>query len=200
MITKVELKFITVVDGELFATRINGVLPIHELCVRSWAIQMLVLGLTMKVMALEDQTSQFGWRMSTVVELKNHWLIAITTGGGEVVIATTPMMWVCLVWIVSICIIGYSVIVALTGLPIGYSVIVALTGLPIGYSVIVALTGLPIGYSVIVALTGLPIGYSVIGASPTLASRPLKYWCYRPCTKYYDKNRITYACNDNSMV
>ena len=43
---------------------------------------------------------------------------------------------------------------------IGYSVIVALTGLPIGYSVIVALTGLPIGYSVIVALTGLPIGYS----------------------------------------
>ena len=58
--------------------------------------------------------------------------------------------------------IGYSVIVALTGLPIGYSVIVALTGLPIGYSVIVALTGLPIGYSVIVALTGLPIGYNVI--------------------------------------
>ena len=42
---------------------------------------------------------------------------------------------------------------------IRYSVIVALTGLPIGYSVIVALTGLPIGYSVIVALTGLPIGY-----------------------------------------
>ena len=39
--------------------------------------------------------------------------------------------------------------------PKGYSVIVALTGLPIGYSVIVALTGLPIGYSVIVALTGL---------------------------------------------
>ena len=31
----------------------------------------------------------------------------------------------------------------------------------IGYSVIVALTGLPIGYSVIVALTGLPIGYTV---------------------------------------
>ena len=30
----------------------------------------------------------------------------------------------------------------------------------IGYSVIVALTGLPIGYSVIVALTGLPIGYT----------------------------------------
>ena len=55
--------------------------------------------------------------------------------------------------------IGYSVIVALTGLPIGYGVIVALTGLPIGYSVIVALTGLPIGYSVIVALVGLPIGY-----------------------------------------
>ena len=58
----------------------------------------------------------------------------------------------------------YSVIVALTGLPIGYSVIVALTGLPIGYCVIVALTGLPIGYSVIVALTDLPIGYSVIVA------------------------------------
>ena len=57
--------------------------------------------------------------------------------------------------------IGYSVIVALTGLPIGYSVLV---GLPIGYSVIVALTGLPIGHSVIVALTGLPIGYGVIVA------------------------------------
>ena len=55
--------------------------------------------------------------------------------------------------------IGYSVIVALTGLPIGYSVIVALTGLPIGYSVILALTGLPIEYSVIVAQTGLPMGY-----------------------------------------
>ena len=58
----------------------------------------------------------------------------------------------------------YSVIVALTGLPIGYSVIVALTGLPIGYSVIVALTDLPIGNSVIVTLTDLPIGYSVIVA------------------------------------
>ena len=65
---------------------------------------------------------------------------------------------------------GYSVIVALTGLPIGYSVIVALTGLPIGYSVIVALTGLPIGFSVIVALTGLPIGYSVIVALTGLHS------------------------------
>ena len=68
--------------------------------------------------------------------------------------------------------IGYSVIVALTGLPIGYSVIVALTGLPIGYSVIVVLTGLPIGYSVIVALTGLPIGYSVIVA---LTGLPIGY-------------------------
>ena len=58
----------------------------------------------------------------------------------------------------------YSIIVALTGLPIGYSVIVALTDLPIGYSVTVALTGLPIRYSVIVALTGLPIRYSVIVA------------------------------------
>ena len=57
--------------------------------------------------------------------------------------------------------VGYSVIVALTGLPIGYSVIIALTDLPIGYSVIVVLTGLLIGYSVIVALTGLPIGYSI---------------------------------------
>ena len=38
-----------------------------------------------------------------------------------------------------------------------YSVIVALTGLPIGYSVIVALTSHPIGFSVIVALTGLPM-------------------------------------------
>ena len=43
---------------------------------------------------------------------------------------------------------------------IGYNIIVALTGLPIGYSVIVALTGLPIRYSVIVALAGLPIGYN----------------------------------------
>ena len=32
----------------------------------------------------------------------------------------------------------------------------------IGYSVIVALTGLPIEYSVIVTLTGLSIGYSAI--------------------------------------
>ena len=39
----------------------------------------------------------------------------------------------------------------LIGLSMGYSVY-------IGYSVIVALTGLPIGYSVIVALTGLLIG------------------------------------------
>ena len=46
-------------------------------------------------------------------------------------------------------------------LQMGYSVIVALTGLPIGHSVIVALTGLPIGHSVIVTLTGLPIGYIV---------------------------------------
>jgi len=63
------------------------------------------------------------------------------------------------------CSIGYSVTVALTGLPIGYSVIVALTGLPIEYSVIAALTGLPIGYSVIVALTGLPIGYMQCNSS-----------------------------------
>ena len=120
---KVELKYFTVVDGELFATHISGVLPIHELCVRSWVTQMLGLVLTMKVMALEDQISQFGWRMSTVEELKNHWLIAITTGGGAVVTATTPMMWACLVWIVSAC----SVIVALTGLHIGYNVIVGLS-------------------------------------------------------------------------
>ena len=65
----------------------------------------------------------------------------------------------------------YSVIVALTGLPIGYSVIVALTALPIGYSVIVALTALPIGYNVIIALTGLPIGYSVIVALTGLSYR-----------------------------
>ena len=58
--------------------------------------------------------------------------------------------------------IGYSVIVALTCLPIGCSVIVALTGLPIGYSVTVALTDFPKRYSVIVALTDFPIGYSVI--------------------------------------
>ena len=64
--------------------------------------------------------------------------------------------------------VGHSVIVTLTGLPIGYSVTVALTGLPIGYSVIVALTGLPIGYSVIVALIGLPIGYNVIVAQTGL--------------------------------
>ena len=60
-----------------------------------------------------------------------------------------------------------------------YSVIVALTGLPIGYSVIVALTGLPIGYSVIIALTGLPIGYSVIVAlisSPFISFRFINHW------------------------
>ena len=66
----------------------------------------------------------------------------------------------------------YSVIVALTGLPIGYSVTIALTGLPIGYSVMVATSiGSPyriqcnsssnrspyrIQMSVIVTLTGLP--------------------------------------------
>ena len=98
---KVELKFITVVDGEQFAIRIDGVLLIHGLCVRSWDIRMLVRTLIMKRMALEDQTNQFGWRMSTVVELKNHWLIAIITGGGAAITATTPMMWVCPVWIVS---------------------------------------------------------------------------------------------------
>ena len=38
---------------------------------------------------------------------------------------------------------------------VGYSVIVALTGLPIEYSVIVALTSLTIEYSVIVALIDL---------------------------------------------
>ena len=44
-----------------------------------------------------------------------------------------------------------------------YSVIVALTGLPIGYSVIVALTGLLIGYSVIVlALTVLILIYGLL--------------------------------------
>ena len=46
-------------------------------------------------------------------------------------------------------IVSLSVIVALS---IGYSVMVALTGLPIGYNVMVALTCLPIGYSVIVTL------------------------------------------------
>ena len=51
---KVDLKYITVVDGELFAIHISGVLPIHELCVGSWATQMLGLALIMKVMALED--------------------------------------------------------------------------------------------------------------------------------------------------
>ena len=51
--------------------------------------------------------------------------------------------------------INYSVVLA-------YSVIIALTGLPICYSVIVALTALPVGCSVIIALTGLPIGYCVI--------------------------------------
>ena len=59
----------------------------------------------------------------------------------------------------------------------GYSVIVALTGLPIGYSVIVALTDLPIGYSVIVALTVLPIGYSVKAARKIyLLFLPQIYW------------------------
>ena len=89
------------VDGEQFAIHINGVMLIHRLCVRSWDIRMLVRALIMKRMALEDQTNRFGWRMSTVVNMKNHWLIAITTGGGAAITATTPMMWACPVWIVS---------------------------------------------------------------------------------------------------
>ena len=157
MTMKVELKYITVVNGELFVPRIDGDLPIRELSVKSWAIQMLGQTQITHLMALEALTSKSGWRMFTVVELKNHWSIAITIGGGATITVTTAVMWACLVWTVSISVllqdrIKYSVIVALTGLPIGYSVIVALTGLPIGYSVIVTLTGLPIGYSVVVAL------------------------------------------------
>ena len=62
---------------------------------------MLRLTQTSELMALEVQTSQFGWKMFIVEELKNHWLIAITTGGGAIATATTVMMWVCLVWPVS---------------------------------------------------------------------------------------------------
>ena len=101
MITKVGLKFFTAVDGELFAIGIDGVLLIHGLCVRSWGIPMLVLALIMKAMVLDDRINRFGWRMSTVVDLKNHWLIAITTGGGVAITATTLMMLACPVWVVS---------------------------------------------------------------------------------------------------
>ena len=92
-IMKVDWKFITVASGELFAPHIDGVQSIHELCVRSWAIQMLGLMETIGPMALEAQTNQFGWKMFTVVEMKNHWLIAITPGGGAAGTAAIAMMW-----------------------------------------------------------------------------------------------------------
>ena len=71
-IMKVELKCITVASGELFVLHIDGMLPIRELSVKSWAIQMLGRAQTIELMALDAQASQFGWRMFTVVELKNH--------------------------------------------------------------------------------------------------------------------------------
>ena len=42
-----------------------------------------------------------------------------------------------------------------------------------------------------------------IGASlsePHTSESPPQNWCYRPCTKNYDKNRVTYACDENSMA
>ena len=101
IIMKDGLKFITVVDGELFVTRTDGERVIHELSVKSWVIQMLGLVQTILRMDREAQTSQFGWKMFTVVEMKIHWSIATTTGGGAAILATTHMMWACLVWTVS---------------------------------------------------------------------------------------------------
>ena len=92
-LSKVDWKFITVASGELFAPHIDGVQSIHELCVRSWAIQMLGLIETLGPMALEARTNQFGLKMFTVVEMKNHWLIAITTGGGVTGTVAVAMMW-----------------------------------------------------------------------------------------------------------
>ena len=101
-IMKVELKCITVASGELSVLHIDGVLPVHALSVKSWAIQMLGRTQIIQLMALDTQASQFGWRMFTVVELKNHWLIATTIGGGGTITVTIPVMWACLVWIVSV--------------------------------------------------------------------------------------------------
>jgi len=69
---RAELKFITVADGELFVTHIDGVLSTRELCAKSWAILMLGLAQFIQLMGLEAQVSQFGWRMSTVEEMKIH--------------------------------------------------------------------------------------------------------------------------------
>ena len=57
---------------------------------------------TTHLMALEALTSQSGWRMFTVMDMKNHWLIAITIGGGATITVTTAMTWACLVWPVSV--------------------------------------------------------------------------------------------------
>ena len=101
-IMKVELKCFIVASGELSVLHIDGVLSIHVLCVKSWAIQIPGRAQIIQLMALEAQASQFGWRMFTAVELKNHWLIATTIGGGATITATIPVMWVCLVWTVSV--------------------------------------------------------------------------------------------------
>ena len=102
MTMKAELKCTIAVNGELFVHHIDGVFSIHELSVKSWAIQILGRTQTIELMAQEAQASQFGWRMFTVVELKNHWLIATTIGGGATITATIPVMWECLVWTVSV--------------------------------------------------------------------------------------------------
>ena len=85
MTMKAELKCTIVVNGELYVRHIDGGISIHELSVKSWAIQMLGRAQIIQLMALEAQTSQFGWRMFTVMELKNHWLIVTTIGGGATV-------------------------------------------------------------------------------------------------------------------
>jgi len=69
---RAELKFITVANGELFVTHIDGVLSTRELCVKSWAIPMLGLAQSIQLMGLEAQVSQFGLRMSIVMEMKIH--------------------------------------------------------------------------------------------------------------------------------
>ena len=102
MTMKAELKCTIVVNGELFVRHIDGVISIRELSVKSWAIQILGRAQTIELMALEAQASQFGWRMFTVVELKNHWLIATTIGGGATITVIIAVMWACLVWTVSV--------------------------------------------------------------------------------------------------
>ena len=45
--------------------------------------------------------------------------------------------------------------------------------------------------------------FIIIGESlsePHTSESPPQDWCYRPCTKNYDKNRVTYACDENSTT